>query len=105
MDNLPKFKDEKIYVFNEKGMVSIKCETHLEMLAHVLVLENPFFSKTDRKGLFEISSIPPGEYSLVAWHELMGEQKKKIIVKDGSSKEINFTFDKISEMGRIVDNN
>lgn len=33
-----------------------------------LVAENPYYDMTKEEGQFEISDIPPGEYTLAAWH-------------------------------------
>lgn len=52
--------------------IKIKCDVHPWMSAYVHVLDHPFFSITNAKGEFKIENVPPGEYTLVAWHEKLG---------------------------------
>ena len=61
--------DAKRLVFEKPGQVDVFCAIHSEMHCVVLVLPNPWFSKSDRRGRFEIRDVPPGKYRLKAWHE------------------------------------
>ena len=69
------------HTFKEPGLVITLCQLHLEMAAHILVLEHPFFTvaeidaKTQRAN-YEIRSVPAGDYVLKAWH-------KKLRMKTG----------------------
>ena len=56
------------------------------------MLENPYFSVPDSTGHFSIPDVPPGTYTLKAWHPLQGEQAQSIAVPDTATVEINFTF-------------
>ncbi len=47
---------------------------------------------TDENGKFEINGLPPGEYTLAAVHEKLGEQTMKISVGPKDSKTADFTF-------------
>jgi hypothetical protein len=52
------------------GTVSLKCNGgHVWMNAEMMVVPHPYYAVTDLNGKFEISSVPAGEYQLVAWHE------------------------------------
>lgn len=55
-------------VFDEPGAVVIGCNIHDWMSAHVLVLETPFFAKTDPAGNAMIAHAPPGRYRAEVWH-------------------------------------
>lgn len=61
--------DAKSLVFEKTGKIDVFCAIHSQMHCVVLVLPNPWFSKSDRKGRFEIKDVPPGKYRLKAWHE------------------------------------
>jgi hypothetical protein len=63
------------------------------MHAWVRVLENPFFDVTRTDGSFNIKDLPPGTYTLHAWHEALGELEKEITVTGGEPAVIDFTFD------------
>jgi len=49
-------------------MVKFKCDVHQWMFAYVGVVDNPFFAVTDADGNFKIPNVPPGEYTLTAYH-------------------------------------
>lgn len=46
----------------------LQCDVHVHMNAWAAALDHPYFALTDQQGRFEISGIPPGAYTLVAWH-------------------------------------
>ena len=75
----------------EIGMV-FKCDVHPWMSAYVHVLDHPFFGTTDSKGGFTIKGVPPGEYSLVAWHEELGKQEQTITVATEGLTVVKFEF-------------
>ena len=54
---------------NEKGLMRLQCDIHNNMNAYWAGFNHPYFAVTDADGKFEISGIPPGKYTLVAWHE------------------------------------
>ena len=76
---------------NPEVMVKFKCDVHPWMSAHIGVLPHPFYSVTDDQGKFEIKNLPPGEYTIEAWHEQYGTQTQKVTVADGPTS-VNFTF-------------
>ena len=53
-------------------MVPFKCDVHGWMNAYVGVLDHPYFAVTDKDGKFELKSLPPGTYTIEAWHEKLG---------------------------------
>jgi hypothetical protein len=54
---------------NEKGVMRLQCDLHSSMNAYWAGFDHPYFAVTDADGKFEISGVPPGKYTLVAWHE------------------------------------
>lgn len=46
----------------------LQCDVHVHMNAWAAAFDHPYFTVTDEQGRFEISGIPPGSYTLVAWH-------------------------------------
>ncbi|OGR89353.1 MAG: hypothetical protein A2992_08100 [Elusimicrobia bacterium RIFCSPLOWO2_01_FULL_59_12] len=51
------------------GLHKINCDYHLWTRAWVYVSEHPYVAVTDAEGRFELTDIPPGTYTLRAWHE------------------------------------
>ena len=54
------------------------------MILDVIVLDNHYFAKTKSDGRYFIADVPPGEYTLRAWHIFGGEQERKISVISGN---------------------
>ena len=96
--NLGSYKpgESQTVVFDKPGIVEVRCDVHAEMAAYILVMKNPYFAVTDRKGNFEIpdsgylqqagiegvADLPPGKYSVKTRHEKLKTQKQSIIVPD-----------------------
>jgi hypothetical protein len=63
------------------GLMRVECDTHGWMLAWVYAAENPYYAVTQKDGTFSIADVPPGSYTLVAWHEFTGEKEFPVTVK------------------------
>ena len=57
-------------------MVPFKCDVHGWMNAYVGVVDHPFFAVTDKDGKFSFKGLPPGTYTIEAWHEKLGTQTR-----------------------------
>ncbi len=55
--------------FDTKGVVALLCNKHSEMSAYILVVDTPYSTVSDKDGKFMLKNVPPGEYTLKAWHE------------------------------------
>jgi hypothetical protein len=72
--------------------MDVRCDAHPFMQARVSVFEHPYFSVTDPIGRFELTQVPPGTYTLRAWHEKLGTKEKKITVPPGRAVTVDFVF-------------
>ena len=84
--------DRKRVFETAEGPITAKCDFHPWMTAHFWVMDHPFFAVTDRDGRFSLPKLPPGDYTLTAWHEMYGTQETRISIGTGTSKEILLTF-------------
>src|SRR5258706_9573908 len=50
-------------------LVPVKCNQHPWMKSYVGVTKHPFFAVTGEDGSFTLKGVPPGKYTVVAWHE------------------------------------
>jgi len=66
---------------NERGVMRLQCDVHNNMNAYWAGFDHPYFAVTDADGKFEISGIPPGRYTVVAWHE-----GYKVIIKEATGR-------------------
>lgn len=54
-------------LFDKPGVVVLGCNIHDQMTAWVLVLQTPYFARTDARGVASMASVPPGNYRLRTW--------------------------------------
>ncbi|HKO16131.1 MAG TPA: hypothetical protein VJU87_07825, partial [Gemmatimonadaceae bacterium] len=51
------------------GLIEIRCRQHPWTRGYIAVFNTPYFAVSEPNGSFQIDSLPPGKYHLVAWHE------------------------------------
>jgi plastocyanin len=73
-------------------MVRFKCNVHSWMTAWVGVMAHPYFSVTAADGTFDLSGLPPGTYTIEAWHETLGTQTQQVTVAASDAQTVAFTF-------------
>jgi hypothetical protein len=73
-------------------MVPFKCDVHGWMNAYVGVLDHPYFATSGSDGKFELKGLPPGTYTIEAWHEKLGAQTQSVTIGDKETKDVAFTF-------------
>ncbi len=76
------------------GLVRVECDAHGWMLAHIYVADSPYYALTDKDGSFNITDIPPGEYTLVASQYYLGDQEMAVTVKSGETVKLPIEFKK-----------
>jgi len=76
----------------EEIAIPVKCNVHPWMRSYIAVFKHPFFAVTGKDGSFDLRDLPPGEYTVKAWHEKLGTMTQKIKVVPGESKTIDFVF-------------
>jgi hypothetical protein len=62
------------------GLVIVRDVDHPWPRAFLAVFDHPYFAVTKPDGTFAIDSVPPGRYTLVAWHERTGRTEQAISV-------------------------
>ena len=73
-------------------MVPLRCDVHGWMNAYVGILDHPYHSVSSSSGAFSLSTLPPGDYVIEAWHERYGTQTQNVTVTTGATAEVTFTF-------------
>jgi hypothetical protein len=61
------------------------CHIHSDMSAIVLVLDTPAYTIPDGDGRYVLEGVPPGEYTLVAWHERAQPVRRRVTVGAGGT--------------------
>lgn len=73
-------------------MVPLKCDVHAWMAAYVGVLDHPYFGTTAEDGKVVLANLPPGTYTIEAWHETLGTRTQQVTIAAKESKDVAFTF-------------
>jgi plastocyanin len=77
-------------LFSKPGIVDVYCHLHPNMAATIIVTPNRWYARSDRSGQFRIENVPPGKYTIVAWHKSAGFFRKPILVEAGHDSVADF---------------
>jgi plastocyanin len=85
-------KDEKpgTVLLDKPGTVTIHCDIHERMRGTILLLETPFFTKTDTQGRYRLENLPSGNYTLKAWVTDRDLREHEVQLKNGSVLHVDF---------------
>ncbi len=74
--------------------MKVKCDIHPWMNAFVAVVDHPYFRVTGSDGSFELENLPPGTYTIEAWHEKYDVIEQTVTVGDNQSETLEFSYPK-----------
>lgn len=80
------------YKIKSPGLLQVNCDVHAWMRAYVHVFGHPYYALTDERGFFSIPDVPPGRYTLKAWHERGGLQRAEVGVPEEGEIEVHLEF-------------
>jgi hypothetical protein len=72
-------------------VIPVQCNIHPWMHGFFVVVKGPV-AVSGEDGSFTIENVPPGSYTVKAWHEPDETQTQKVTVTAGSAATANFTF-------------
>ena len=82
----------KSATFPRAGLVKVYCHIHSHMSASILVLDHPYFTIPELDGTFTLPDVPPGKYTVVGWHERIGERTGTVEVRNGAVSSIELSL-------------
>src|SRR5882762_1052976 len=65
---------------------------HPWMHAYFAVLKTSHYAVTGDNGAFSINNLPPGKYTITAWHETLGTQTQEVTITGSETVPLNFVF-------------
>jgi hypothetical protein len=84
---------EEIHLRKGRNLFVMQCGFHPYMFSWGMVVKNPYYAITKEDGKFEIRDVPPGEYTLSAWHPGVNKFiEQKVTVKGKDSIKANFVY-------------
>ena len=78
--------------YDKHEIFPVKCNVHPWMHGNFAVLKNSHFAVTGDGGAFSLANLPPGKYTITAWHESYGEQTQDVTISGSETKTISFVF-------------
>lgn len=54
--------------FDQPGVVTLGCNIHDWMIAHVYVSDSPYVGLSSANGRARLENVPPGDYAVTLWH-------------------------------------
>lgn len=82
----------KSRTFTRAGLVKVYCQIHSHMSATIMVLDHPYFTTPGLDGSFTLPQVPEGRYTIVGWHERVGEQTSTIQVEAGGTASVELSL-------------
>lgn len=77
----------------EEIAIPVKCNVHPWMKSYIAVMSNPYYQVTGADGAFSLTNVPPGTYTLVAWHEALGPMEQSVTIGPSeATSDIHVTF-------------
>jgi plastocyanin len=91
LGNYPKGQT-RVVPFPTPGIVAVYCHLHPNMTATIVVAPNHWAARVDGAGAFTLKDVPPGTYTVIAWHKTVGTFTQTVTVGDARDSEISFTL-------------
>ena len=94
---------EHVHLRKGRNIFVMQCGFHPYMFSWGLIVENPYYAITKEDGEFELTDVPPGDYTLTVWHAGMKKYlKKKITVESKGELVANFDYKILKDARRSV---
>jgi plastocyanin len=78
--------------FEKPEFIPVKCNVHPWMHGTFAVLKNSHFAISGEDGSFTLPNLPPGKYTITAWHESYGEQTQEVSIAGNETQTVEFIF-------------
>ncbi len=94
--------DTRLVTFSQPGIVYVNCHLHSNMTGTIVVAPNRWHTTLDRNGSFVLEDMPPGTYTVVAWHKAAGFFRQEVRIVPGRVGKVEFLIP-VDENGRRLD--
>lgn len=84
--------------FNQEAEVAMGCNIHDWMSGHLLVVNTPYFTKTNSQGQASFDVASNGKYKIVVWHPQLQSENNRLIKEVAILNNSVFSFTLQNEM-------
>lgn len=91
LGNYPKDQTRTV-TFPKPGIIFVHCHLHPNMAAAIVISPNQWNTKPDAFGRFTLSGVPPGNYTIVAWHKAAGFFRQSVRVTENRAIGVEFVI-------------
>jgi hypothetical protein len=78
--------------FTKAGVVNVFCDIHSDMAGFILVVPNRAFTQPDADGKFALPILPPGTYTVVAWHPDLKPVRRTVQIPETGDVAVDLSF-------------
>jgi plastocyanin len=72
--------------------IRVGCDVHPWMSAYLGVVDHPLFAITGPDGAFTLKGLPPGTYTIAAWHERLGTIEQRLTIAAREAKTLDLAL-------------
>lgn len=87
--------------FEQVSEVAMGCNIHDWMSGYLLVVNTPYFDKTDETGQVSFNLAKQGNYKVVIWHPQMQADNNRMTIERNISEHVELSFALNKEMANI----
>ncbi len=78
--------------FTKVGAVNVYCDIHSDMAGFILVVPNHAYVQPDADGRFALPSLPPGTYTVIAWHPDLKPVRRTVQIPETGDVAMDLSF-------------
>jgi len=81
-----------VHLVKGRKVFTMQCGIHPYMQNWGYAIDNPYYAVTDPDGSFSIGDLPPGTYTVKAWHPILGVQERELTVEPNATATLDVRF-------------
>jgi plastocyanin len=89
LGNYPRGQSKDV-TFPTPGIVFVYCHLHSNMEASIVISPSRWATRSDAEGHFTLMDVPPGKYTVTAWHKSAGFFRKTVVVDGDAAPDLQF---------------